>query len=170
MYAARNSGLKKEMFGYVRGGYSRVLERFGEVLVENGVEIRLNSPIDNVEKLSNGKIRVETVASRRRNDMKPTVIPQRTKYGMMRAATAVAAGFSGAFLSEPELVSTKVIDFPVKSVADTFDKVILTCPSNITKTSSGAFARNSRPFTFTLFRRRSLWSFRGFSTCLWRRS
>ena len=28
MYAARNSGLKKEMFGYVRGGYARVLERF----------------------------------------------------------------------------------------------------------------------------------------------
>ncbi|MBA2736329.1 MAG: FAD-dependent oxidoreductase, partial [Pyrinomonadaceae bacterium] len=32
MYAARNSGLKKEMFGYVRGGYARVLERFGEYL------------------------------------------------------------------------------------------------------------------------------------------
>ena len=34
MYAARNSGLKKEMFGYVRGGYSRVLARFLEVLDE----------------------------------------------------------------------------------------------------------------------------------------
>ena len=32
MYAARNSGLKREMFGYVRGGYARVLERFGEHL------------------------------------------------------------------------------------------------------------------------------------------
>ena len=31
MYAARNSGLKKEMFGYVRGGYARVLEKFGEL-------------------------------------------------------------------------------------------------------------------------------------------
>ena len=131
MYAARNSGLKKEMFGYVRGGYSRVLERFGEVLVENGVEIRLNSPIDNVEKLPNGKIRVEAVAHRRRHDTKPTIIPQRTKYGMMRAANAVAAGFSGAFLSEPELVSPKVVDFPVKNGAETFDKVILTCPSNV---------------------------------------
>lgn len=28
MYSARNSGMKKEMFGYVRGGYARVLERF----------------------------------------------------------------------------------------------------------------------------------------------
>ena len=33
MYAARNSGLKREMFGYVRGGYGKVLERFGEHLV-----------------------------------------------------------------------------------------------------------------------------------------
>ncbi len=49
MYAARNSGLKKEMFGYVRGGYARVLERFGEHLREKGVEIRLNSKVLNVE-------------------------------------------------------------------------------------------------------------------------
>jgi protoporphyrinogen oxidase len=45
MYAARNSGLKKEMFGYVRGGYARVLERFGEHLREKGVEIRLNTKV-----------------------------------------------------------------------------------------------------------------------------
>ena len=43
MYAARNSGLKKEMFGYVRGGYARVLKRFEQVLREKGVDIRLNS-------------------------------------------------------------------------------------------------------------------------------
>ncbi len=45
MYAARNSGLKKEMFGYVRGGYAIVLKRFAEVLEEKGVEIRLNSRV-----------------------------------------------------------------------------------------------------------------------------
>ncbi len=54
MYAARNSGLKKEMFGYVRGGYARVLERFGEHLREKGVEIRLNSPVLNA-KTQSGK-------------------------------------------------------------------------------------------------------------------
>ena len=37
MYAARQSGLKREMFGYVRGGYARVLERFAEVLEAAGV-------------------------------------------------------------------------------------------------------------------------------------
>jgi protoporphyrinogen oxidase len=41
MYAARRTGLKKEMFGYVPGGYARVLGRFGEVLAEEGVQIKL---------------------------------------------------------------------------------------------------------------------------------
>jgi protoporphyrinogen oxidase len=40
MYAARRTGLKKEMFGYVPGGYARILERFEETLASEGVEIR----------------------------------------------------------------------------------------------------------------------------------
>jgi protoporphyrinogen oxidase len=48
MYAARRTGLKKEMFGYVVGGYARFLERFTEQLIEAGVEIRLNSPVSHV--------------------------------------------------------------------------------------------------------------------------
>lgn len=39
MYAARRSGMKKELFGYVRGGYARILDRFAEVLTEDGVEL-----------------------------------------------------------------------------------------------------------------------------------
>src|SRR5262245_2102322 len=39
LYAARRSGLKKEMFGYLPGGYARILERFEEVLGEEGVRI-----------------------------------------------------------------------------------------------------------------------------------
>jgi protoporphyrinogen oxidase len=42
MYAARRTGLKKEMFGYVPGGYGRILERLGQCLKRNGVEIGLN--------------------------------------------------------------------------------------------------------------------------------
>lgn len=130
MYAARNSGLKKEMFGYVRGGYARVLGRFSEVLVEKGVEIRLNATIENVEKLANGKFRVATAAKRRRNDAKLRILPQKTKYAAFQAATTVAPGFSGAFLAEPDLKSNKVVPFSKNGFADTFDKVILTCPSN----------------------------------------
>jgi len=40
MYAARRTGLKKEMFGYVPGGYARVLARFAEVLAGEGVDVR----------------------------------------------------------------------------------------------------------------------------------
>lgn len=40
MYAARRSGLKKEMFGHVRGGYARVLERFASALKSEGVALR----------------------------------------------------------------------------------------------------------------------------------
>ena len=131
MYAARNSGLKKEMFGYVRGGYASVLERFAEVLVEKGVEIRLNSPISNVEKLDDGKFTVAPAKKRRRGDPKPVVVPQKTKYGVLRAATAVAQGFSGAFLSEPGPISNNVVKFRKGMAPETFDKVILTCPSNV---------------------------------------
>ena len=49
MYAARRSGLKREMFGYVEGGYSRVLARFREELEARGVEIVCGRPVTGVE-------------------------------------------------------------------------------------------------------------------------
>lgn len=48
LYAARRSGLKKEMFGYVPGGYARILERFAEVLAGEGVRIELGRPVERV--------------------------------------------------------------------------------------------------------------------------
>jgi Protoporphyrinogen oxidase len=60
MYAARNSGLKKEMFGYVRGGYARILEKFGEHLRKKGVEFRLGARVEKIEKSSDGKAKVLT--------------------------------------------------------------------------------------------------------------
>jgi protoporphyrinogen oxidase len=49
LYAARRTGLKKEMFGYVPGGYARILERFAEVLRDEGVELRLGSAVAGIE-------------------------------------------------------------------------------------------------------------------------
>jgi len=60
LYAARRSGIKKEMFGYVPGGYARVLERFGRLLSEEGVEIRLGTPVARVDRGANG-VEIETV-------------------------------------------------------------------------------------------------------------
>lgn len=85
MYAARNSGLKKEMFGYVRGGYATILQRFGEVLREKGVEIRLKTKVLATERTEN---------------------------------------------TERNLKVTFSVN-PVSSVAENFDKVIITAPSNI---------------------------------------
>ncbi len=48
MYKARRSGQKKEMFGYVPGGYGRILDRFAEVLEAEGVEIRCASAVNRV--------------------------------------------------------------------------------------------------------------------------
>lgn len=59
MYAARRTGLKKEMFGYVPGGYARVLKRFGQVLEAKGVEIRLDHKVRKVETESSGALSLE---------------------------------------------------------------------------------------------------------------
>jgi protoporphyrinogen oxidase len=59
MYAARRTGLKKEMFGYVPGGYARVLERFAEVLAEEKVRIELCQTAKKVERASNGEVCIE---------------------------------------------------------------------------------------------------------------
>lgn len=59
MYAARRTGLKKEMFGYVPGGYARVLSRFGEVLEEKGVRIKLGSSVKKVERGAGGALNLE---------------------------------------------------------------------------------------------------------------
>jgi protoporphyrinogen oxidase len=48
MYAARRTGLKKEMFGYVEGGYAVILERFEERLRAAGVELVCDARVQQV--------------------------------------------------------------------------------------------------------------------------
>ena len=119
MYAARNAGLKREMFGYVRGGYARVLEKFGEHLQEKGVEIRLNSRVENIQKLSDGKIKIFNAKTQRREDAKKETYPQidiDTHKLKMRETVAVA---------------DKITEDRRPKTEDRFDQVILTCPSNV---------------------------------------
>ena len=56
MYAARRSGLKKEMFGYVNGGYENINTRLVNSLVEAGVEFKYNSVVTSVSSHSSGQI------------------------------------------------------------------------------------------------------------------
>lgn len=60
MYAARKSGLKKEMFGYVTGGYEKINNHFAAHLAEIGIDIRYNSKVKSIKKNSSKKMEVIT--------------------------------------------------------------------------------------------------------------
>ena len=56
MYAARRSGLKREMFGYLPGGYGRVLDKFSRQLFTERVFLKTGKPINEIRKLSTGHL------------------------------------------------------------------------------------------------------------------
>jgi len=59
MYAARRSGMKKEMFGYVPGGYGRILARMQRVLQKAGVTIRLGCRAASIQSATQGGVTVK---------------------------------------------------------------------------------------------------------------
>lgn len=63
MYAARKSGLKKEMFGYVSGGYDVINKRFAQHLFDLGVEFKLNANVSQVHLQKNGFIGLTTASN-----------------------------------------------------------------------------------------------------------
>ncbi len=58
MYAARRSGLKEELFGYLPGGYARLLTEFEAALRRNNVHICLNARTQSVCKLGESGLTV----------------------------------------------------------------------------------------------------------------
>jgi protoporphyrinogen oxidase len=60
MYAARKSGLKKEMFGYMTGGYEKINKKFEEHLLKLGVTIEYNTKVKAVEKTGEGVLKIIT--------------------------------------------------------------------------------------------------------------
>jgi protoporphyrinogen oxidase len=58
LYAARRAGLGAERFGYVRGGYARVIDALTEKLRSLGVELRTSSPVARIVR-DGGAQRVE---------------------------------------------------------------------------------------------------------------
>jgi protoporphyrinogen oxidase len=59
MYAARRAGLKKELLGYVPGGYRSILARFTEVLEGEGVRLKLGHEAKRVGPVPEGRLAVE---------------------------------------------------------------------------------------------------------------
>jgi protoporphyrinogen oxidase len=58
MYAARRSGLKKEMFGYLPGGYRRMLKALKSYLQDKDVNIKTGIAVENVERVGS-QVRAE---------------------------------------------------------------------------------------------------------------
>ncbi len=59
MYSARRTGLKKEMFGYVSGGYNRINSAFKKKLESSGVDFIMNFKVRKVSRDNSEKIIVE---------------------------------------------------------------------------------------------------------------
>jgi len=150
MYAARNSGLKREMFGNVRGGYARVLERFGDVLREKNVEIKLNSRIEKIEKNAEGEISVfiangdgqysvglsEAQPYERKATTDSTLkVSNKTAECSSPSATENLSqsdvGLHSLRSFNPTLYCLSPSATENEFSKDQFDQVILTCPSNV---------------------------------------
>ena len=54
MYAARRSGLKQELFGYVVGGYAAILDRLRQSLASSGVTTRTGADVVEVAEVDGG--------------------------------------------------------------------------------------------------------------------
>jgi len=60
LYAARRAGIKQNLFGYVPGGYARILTRLQQVLVRSGVQIRTFSDVHSVRNVEDD-VEVRTI-------------------------------------------------------------------------------------------------------------
>jgi len=60
MYAARKSGLKKEMFGYASGGYERINEQFYTFLKDKGVDFKFNFLVDKVGRSDGDQLQIKS--------------------------------------------------------------------------------------------------------------
>src|SRR5690606_25251430 len=54
MYAARRSGLKREMFGYLEGGYGPLHRALQHMLVDAGVELHCGLAVGRIERDESG--------------------------------------------------------------------------------------------------------------------
>lgn len=75
MYAARRSGLKKEMFGYLQGSYDFALKTFEQNLHDRDVRVHYHCPVTEIERSSNGTVMVTAGNERHAFDQVVTTVP-----------------------------------------------------------------------------------------------
>jgi protoporphyrinogen oxidase len=59
MYAARNSGIKKEMFGYINGNYKKIIKKYLDKLDQENVTIKTGHSAQKIFKQDDGKISIK---------------------------------------------------------------------------------------------------------------
>jgi len=74
MYGARRTGMKRETFGYVEGGYAVILQRFDEQLQRLGVESVYGARVSSVRS-ERGRVLVSTAAGPREFDDVVLTVP-----------------------------------------------------------------------------------------------
>jgi protoporphyrinogen oxidase len=75
MYAARRTGLKKELFGYLPGGYSRLLTAFRQHLEQLGVEIRTSCAVKSIGRAGGVSLPVPSPGMERHREATTTWCP-----------------------------------------------------------------------------------------------
>jgi len=58
MFTARRSGLKAELFGYLPGGYARILDTFSAALRRRNVCVHLNAQVRRIASLPDGPVQI----------------------------------------------------------------------------------------------------------------
>lgn len=67
LYAARRAGMKQDLFGYLPGGYARILDRLRTILDEHDVVVRTSSGVHTVT-AEDGRVSVATDDGSHRHD------------------------------------------------------------------------------------------------------
>lgn len=88
MYAARKSGLKKEMFGYMAGGYEKINQQFEQHLLALGVTIHRNTKVSEIKKTADAKIEL---SSQKGTQIFDTVISTLSSQASVAIATELTA-------------------------------------------------------------------------------
>jgi protoporphyrinogen oxidase len=114
LYGARRSGLKKEMFGFVPGGYKNVIAAFKQTLISEGVIIKTNHTAKEIKTSVNGKPQISFT-----NDIK-----EEFDEVIITLPSAIAAKLCNG-LSKPEVDKLNDIEYlGVICVAVLLDKSI----------------------------------------------
>ncbi|MEM9486978.1 MAG: NAD(P)/FAD-dependent oxidoreductase [Cyanobacteria bacterium P01_F01_bin.116] len=90
LYAARRNGLKEERFGYLKGGYRRLLETFGDRLKAENVEILTGVRVEQVRRSADSH-QMQVVQSRSDNQGNQSIDIRQFDQVVVTTAAPIAA-------------------------------------------------------------------------------